>query len=704
MAGSKMAPGGASGWSETGAITRSNRIDDWIAIEPDGTVRVFSGKVELGTGVRTALAQIVAEELDVPIDSVVMVMGDTRHTPDEGYTAGSKTIQFGGYGLRQAAAEARRVLVERAADRLGRSPESLVVSGGTIWARDKQDRSVSYAELVAGKSLHGEIGGRAKVKVPADYRVVGAAVSRVDLPRKFTGAASFVQDLRLPGMLHARAVHPPAPGAEIVSLDEGSAEGARVVRVGKAFLAVVSEREQTAVQAARALKVEWTHSRPFPPAEGVFETLRSMKAETRIAADRGDVDQALSAGAITAVYHQPYQAHASIGPACAVADPTAEQFTVYCSTQGVYPLRGAIADLLGLSADQVAIVHSEGAGCYGHNGSDDVAAEAALLARQLGTPVRLQWSRADEFAWEPYGPAMVLEMAGAVGSDGRVLAWQHDAWTPSHTTRPRAGEDLLAGQLVSGRPIPLRTFYVGGDRNAATDYGFANERVVMHWIQRSPLRVSSLRSLGATANAFANECFMDELAAAAGQDPVQFRLKHLNDARAREVVERASEAAGWGRSLPPGEGLGIAFSRYENAGSYVATVAHVSVDRESGGIRVKRFFVAHDCGLIINPDGVRNQIEGNLIQGASRALKERVGWRQDGIDSIDWRSYPILTFSEVPDIEIILVDRPEERAVGAGEPATITAAPAIANAVFAAVGARLREVPFSPENVKNALS
>ncbi len=696
----------ASAWSETGAISRANQVDDWLSIEPDGTVRVKSGKVELGTGVRTALAQIVAEELDVGVESIRMTMGDTGSTPDEGYTAGSKTIQNGGYGLRQAAAEVRRALLELAAKKLSAEIDSLVVEEGRVSVSGNGSRSTSYAELAGGKRLNREISGKAAVKRPAGYGVVGTAVPRLDLRTKFTGAPAFVHDLRVPDILHTRMVHPPCPGAELLSVDDGSAGNARVIRVGKSFLAVLAEREDDVVRAAGSLKVEWSRSEPFPSMERIYDELRTISAETRTETDRGDTDAALSKATsrISAVYRQPYQAHASMGPACAVASYADGKLTVHCSTQGVYPLRDSIAHLLGMAPENVRLIHAEGPGCYGHNGADDVAAEAALLSRELGAPVRLLWSRRDEFAWEPFGPAMILEMKGAVGSDGRVAAWQHDDWTPSHTTRPRSAADLLAGLLITGRPIPPRKVYVGGDRNAPTNYAFQNERVVMHWLERSPLRVSSLRSLGATANTFANECFMDELAGAANVDPVQFRLNHLDDKRSREVVRRAAKAAGWGNPLPEGEGLGMAFARYENAEAYVATVAHVHVDRESGAIHLKRFVTAHDCGLIINPDGLRNQIEGNLIQGASRALKEQVRWEPDGIRSVDWKTYPILTFSEVPEIEILLVDRPDERAVGAGEPATITAAPSIANAVFAAVGVRLREVPFSRENVKSALS
>lgn len=742
--------GGASGWSETGAITASNRLDDWISIQPDGMIVVNSGKVELGTGVRTALAQIVAEELEVPAERVRMVMGDTRRTPDEGYTAGSKTIQFGGFGLRQVGAHARAALIERAAEHFGVEPGRLSVGNGTVYVPGAGGKSVTYAELAGGRPFDRIISGEMRAKDPGSYRVVGSPQRRVELPAKFTGAQSFVHDMKLPGMLHARVVRPPSPGARIKTVRDNPTgtepRPSRLIRIGESFLAVVAEREEDAVRAARSVEVTWSKADTLPPMDGIYDEIPTMPSLDRSRLDRGDARRAIDAAenegrkVVRAEYRQPYQAHASLGPSCAVADyvaagapsagapsfatpasgatragaPSAgisaasagaDRVNIWCSSQGVYPLRDAIAELLSLEPEQVNVVHVEGAGCYGHNGADDVAADAALVSREAGAPVRLQWSREDEFGWEPYGPAMVIRMEGALDRDHRMDALRHEAWTPSHAYRPRTANDLLAQRLVTGEPIAPRTMYVGGDRNAPTDYRIPNEEVVMHWLERSPFRVSALRSLGGTANAYANECFVDELAHAADADPVRFRLDHLDDPRAIEVVRRAAGAAGWSleNGWPAtdgrGEGYGIAFARYENAEAYVASVAHVAVNGDTGEVRALRFFVAHDCGLIINPDGLRNQIEGNLIQGTSRALLEEVTWDLGGVTSLDWNSYPILPFRAIPDIVIVLIDRPEERAVGAGEPATITAAPAIANAVFNAIGIRLREVPFTPKRV-----
>jgi CO/xanthine dehydrogenase Mo-binding subunit len=411
-----------------------------------------------------------------------------------------------------------------------------------------------------------------------------------------------------------------------------------------------------------------------------------------------------------ATYSQPYQAHASIGPSCAVADVQAEAITVWASTQGPYPLRGALAQLLRVPEERVRLIHMEGAGCYGHNGADDAAAEAAILSQEVGRPVRVQWTREQEFLWEPKGPAMVMEVRGGLDAAGNVTAWDYQVWSPTHGARPRFAPQLLVAQWMTGQAAPAARYFVGGERNAPTNYAFVNQRVTLHGLQNSPLRASSFRSLGGTANTFANESFMDELAVAAGADAVEFRLRYLTDPRARAVLTAAAEQAGWDARPAPrpatragqealAEGRGVAFAQYENNMAYVATVAHVQVDTTSGAVRVKRLVVAHDCGLIVNPDGLRNQIEGNVIQSLSRALKEEVQYDERRLTSVDWRTYPILTFTEVPDVDVILITRPHDTAVGAGEPATTTTAAAVANGIFDATGARVRQVPFTPQRV-----
>lgn len=682
-------------------------LDDWLAVEPDGTVVVSSGKVELGTGVRTALSQIIAEELGMPLAYVRLVMGETGRSPDEGYTAGSKTIQTSGMILRRVAAEARAALLDLAAARFAIPSEALEVSEGAIFPRAEPAHGLTFADLLAGGRFNRTITGAAPLKRPEEYRLVGSPVSRVDLPAKFTGQPAFVHDLRLPGMLHARVVRPAANGerAALDALDASAVRDAQVIRHGD-FLAVVAETEPAAIRAAGALRTTWRLAAVPPQVESLHDWLRAQPVTTQVAAERGDVDAALAQapGRVSASYCTPFQAHASIGPSCAVADDDGETVTVWCSTQGVYPLRGALADLLGLPEERVRVIHREGAGAYGQNGADDVAADAAVLARDLRRPVRVQWSRADEFAWEPKGPAMAMDLRGGLDATGAIVAWDYEGWTPSHANRPRRAADFIAGRLMGAPEPPPRGFFLGGDRNAPTNYTLPNERVTMRLLAREPLRVSSLRSLGAFANTFANESFMDELAAAAHTDPLAFRLRALDDPRARAVVEAAGRRAAWGEALPAGEGRGIAFTRYENIEAYVAAVAHVAVDAASGAVRVRRVTVAHDCGQIINPDGVRNQIEGNVIQSLSRALKEEARYDAAGVTSLDWETYPIIRFSEVPEIEIELIDRPDQPPLGAGEPAGVVIAPAVANAIYAATGARLRQLPCTPARVREALA
>lgn len=711
------AAGGSA--AEVQAPAGADQVDAWLAVTNDGTVTVFSGKVELGTGVRTALAQIVADELDVPFARVTMVMGDTARTPDEGYTAGSATIQSSGLTLRKASAEARQALLALAADRLGAPAAQLSVKDGVVSVQGDPSKSVAYGALIGNQRFNRKISGTAPTKPPSAYTIVGTPVPRVDIPPKITGGAAYLQDFTVPGMLHGRVVRPAGVGATLQSYDEGSVSGiagiVNVVRNGD-FLGVVAEREEQAIKAAQQLKVTWQTGTPLPKMGDLFSWVRGQPTTDKALVTNGDVAGALRSAAKTlqATYHQPYQMHAAIGPSCAVADVRPDKAVIWSSTQGVYALRGALAQLLGLPADAVQVIHMEGAGCYGHNGFDDAAADAALLSKAVGKPVRVQWMRQDEHGWEPKGPAMVMEVTGGLDAQGNVVAWDYGVWTPTHSTRPggQAG-NLLAGTLISPPAPAAKNGTTGGDRNAPTNYTFKNNRVTAHWLATSPLRPSALRSLGGIANAFANESFMDELAAAANADPVDFRLRHLDDPRAIAVVKQAAALAQWQPRPSPGpdaggtgtaKGRGMAFIRYENTLAYVAVVAEVRVDRGSGQVQVTHVSVAHDCGLIINPDGLKNQIEGNVIQATSRALKEQVVFDQSRVTSLDWRSYPILTFPEVPTVDIALINRPDQPALGAGEIASLPMAPAIANAIFDATGRRLRTIPFTPDTVKAALA
>lgn len=673
-------------------------VDDWITVRPDGVIVARSGKVELGTGVRTALTQIVAEELDVDVSRVELVAGMSGVTPDEGYTAGSLSVAIGGESLRRAAAEARAALVELARARTGAPADAAAaVENGVVLVAGHR---LSYQDLVGGRPFDRAVTGLVPVKNPADYTVVGRSVPRLDIPAKVTGGGAFVSDVRLPGMLHARVVRPAWFGRPVLDVDVSALpEGARLVRRGD-FLAVVAGSEAVAVRAAEQVRVRWGPGESAPSQEELYAWM----------VERETVDQQLVDGPtprdpeLSATYYWPFQAHGSIGPSAAVADVTDDRTTVYAAAQGVYQLRSGLAALLGLPVESIEVLHRDGSGCYGHNGADDVAADAAVVSQLVGAPVRVQWSRRDEFVWARKGPATVARLSGSLDAGGRVDGWSAEFWTSTHGGRAQVPERFVAGQLLAGVSGPDDVVFVGGDRNAPIDYQVPRRSVTMRWLPRPAIPGSSLRALGSTANTFANESFMDELAHRAGADPLQFRLDHLTDPRGREVLRRVADVAGWGDPVPAGHGRGLAYARYENVGAWLAAVAEVSVDRSSGALRVRRFVVAHDCGLVVNPDGLRAQVEGNVIQSLSRALLEEVRWADGELLSVDWESYPILRFPDVPPVEVVVVDRPDQPSVGAGEPATILTAPAIANAVHAATGARLRKVPFTPRRVREALA
>jgi len=648
-------------------------------------------------------------------------MGDTALTPDEGYTAGSMTIHSSGTALRQAAAEARRAMLEIASEQLDANLDELSIQNGVITVAHDPKRSVTYAELMGGKLFDLQVTDQAPLKPPESYRIVGTSTPREDLPRKVIGQPSFIQDLKVPGMVHARLVRPPSPAAKLVAMDESSVKDipglVKVVQRGN-FIGVVTEREEQATQAAKQLKVEWQETAIYPRMQDLFTALRSQPTEDSVLVEQGDLEKAFAGAAqqVHATYYQPYHAHASLGPSCALAEVKGDQVTVWASTQGPYPLRGALAELLNLPVENVHLIHVEGAGCYGQNGSDDAAADAVILAQVVGRPVRVQWTRTDEFVWEPKSPAMVMEVHGGLDSQGNLVAWDYHVWSPSHAKRPRFAGQLVTAQLISGQPAPQARFSFGAERNALTNYAFPTQsaqRVTVHYVPNSFLRVSSFRSLGGSMNTFANESFIDELAAAAGVDPVEYRLRYLANPRERAVLIAAVEKAGWDprpspctneTELPEGEGRGVAFARYENDQAIVACIAKVQVEKNTGVVRVKRIVVAHDCGLIINPDGVKNQIEGNVIQSLSRALKEEVEFDERRITSVDWQTYPILTFSDVPEIEIVLINRPDQPAMGAGEPSTVTTAAAVANAIFDSIGVRMRQIPFAPERIRSAFA
>jgi CO/xanthine dehydrogenase Mo-binding subunit len=642
---------------------------------------------------------------------------DTALSPDEGQTAGSQSIENSGTALRLACAEVRAMLVDLAAEKLAVPANSLTVADGVISTADRL--KVTYAEVAAQLDLTKEATGKVQPKPASAHKIVGQSAPRSDIPGKVTGRISYVQDIFEAGMVHGRVVRPPRYGSTLESVDDAAvskmAGVIKVVRDGS-FLGVVAEREEQAIKAREALvkSAKWKLGPELPDPANIHAHLKSLPNKTEtIGVKQAPALAAANARALEATYTKPYLAHASIGPSCAMATFINGRMIVWTHSQGVFPLRAELVKALKVPPAAIRCIHTEGSGCYGHNGADDVALDAALLARAVpGKPVRLQWMRDDEFAWEPFGPAMAMQAKAALDAEGRIVDWTYDVWSNSHSTRPQSttGANVLAAWYLAepqkmGPPTSPPQPAGGGDRNAIPLYEFPNQKVVHHFVQDMPIRVSALRTLGAYANVFASESFMDELALAAGADPVAFRLAHLRDPRGRAVIEKAAEMAGWkaGEKGDFSRGRGIGFSKYKNLACYCAVVADVEVDRASGKMRVTRAWAAADAGLIINPDGFIQQIEGGIIQSASWTLHEEVKFNRDGITSRDWSGYPILTMPEVPKVEVALINRPAERSLGVGEGSQGPAVAAIANAFAHATGKRVRDLPFHPARVKAAI-
>jgi len=704
------------------AIRAHPHVDYWIRISAKGTVTVLTGKAELGQGIETALAQIAAEELDVSLDRISVVCADTALTPDEFFTMGSTSLEESGAAVRQAAAEAREALLELASAALGVPGGELRVVDGEVTSAGGE--RTTYWALTGNRPLERVIVGAARPKSREDYSVVGTPARRLDVWAKVTGERCFIHDLDPPGLVHGRVVRPPSPGARLASLNDAS-PGSGVIELVRdgSFLGVVAEREEQAEAAAAALRAAatWHPGPPLPAAERIYDELLRAPAHTRLIDGGKPVDDPVppiapsppGATTLSATYRRPFQMHASLGPSAAMAEQSADRLTVWTHSQGVFALRDALAQALRVAPKSLRVIHAKGAGCYGHNGADDAAFDAALLARAVpGRPVLLKWSRQDENSWEPYGPATVVTCRGSVAG-GDVAEFGLEAWGYPHFARPlpygAASALLAAGDLRDPLPAPRLgpdpSRHGGMHRNADPLYDFARRRIVEHFVPDSPLRVSALRALGAFANVFAIESFMDELALAASSDPVAFRLRHLTDERAREVIRAAALEAGWTDSPRPrrdGRGLGLAFARYKNQKCYAAVAIELTVDR-GGAVSLRRAVIAADAGLIVNPDLVRAQLEGGLVQAASWTLKEEVTFDAAGITSLDWESYPILTLREAPEIDVVLADRSDEPSLGCGEASAGPTAAAIANAIFDATGARVRQIPFVPERVRAAM-
>jgi CO/xanthine dehydrogenase Mo-binding subunit len=715
--------------AETSGNPTPARLDAWLRVETDGLIRVFTGKVDIGMGVQTGLGQIVADELDVPFNRVQLVMGDTAETPDQGGVGGSTSISAGGKPLRNAAATARFMLLQLASTKLGADASQLQVKDGVVSVKGDASKSISYAALAGGadlnEALHVSGGGFAlnvegsgKPKDPSSYSVVGQSIPRIDLAPKILGKAKYSTDVRVLGMLHGRVIRPAGAGATLVSIDESSVKqipGYVKTVVKGNFVGVVAENEWAAIRAAKQLKINWSApAAAFP--DDLYRHMRDAQPKaTREQPAKGDAVAALASASkkIEASYEWPFQAHATMGPGCAVADIRADGVsTVWSGAQKPHALQLGLAEMLGVAADRVRVIWVESAGSYGRAGDEDVAGDAALLSQAVGKPVRLQWSRSDMTAWGGKGPAVIVDLAAGLDAQGEITALQLTSRAFSGTEilpQPNRAGNLLAAQLTGTPNTSGGDEYVGwgGDTYA---YAFKNVRSVGHiiaplYVSSSPMRTTHLRDPNGPAGTFAGESFMDELAANAGVDPIEFRLRYIADPRAKAALAAVADKAKW-ESRPSGkktgQGRGIALAL--RGGTIVATVAEVEVNRRTGEVRVKRLVCAHDCGLIVNPEALRGTIQANLIQSMGRALMEEVTFDRTNVTSVDWNTYPIARWHDVPQLEIVLLNHPDAAPTGAGEPSSRPTAAAINNAIFDATGVRIRRVPFTPARIKAALA
>ena len=691
-----------------------NEVDGFLSIDAKGRVTVFSGKVDLGTGVEIAMAQIAAEELSVSLDRVTVIQGDTALTPDQGITFGSQSIQIGGMQIRQAAATAREALLWRVATDQGLAKETLTVRDGVIVPKSG-GKGWSYAELVGGHDFQLKLDANAPLKDPKDYTIVGTSAARPDIPGKVTGQFTYMQDFKLNGMVHARVIRPRAMKAQLLGWNDATARKTpgflRVVQKGN-FLAVLARSEWGAIKASRAVETTWSDWEGLPDKAKLWEYVRGVKIikdqDLQRVGTSAEAMKAPQAKIISASYDFAIHTHGSIGPSCAVAQFKDGKLTVWSASQATHALRKQLANMMSMRPEDVRCVYVEGAGCYGRNGHEDAAADAALLSKETGLPVRVQWMREDEHGWDPKGPPTLYDFRAALDDKGGVQAWESEVFIPDLPKEILV--TLLPAELAG---LPRDDAHPGNvHQSLAIPYTIPNIRATAHFLAETPFRPSWIRSPGRMQNTFGNESFLDEVAATVGgADPMEFRLRHLNDPRGAEVLQRLAVLSGWtprrAPVKPAGDvvkGRGLSYVKYELVRTYVGVVADVEVDRKTGNVKVRKLYVAHDCGQIINPDGVRNQIEGQLVQTVSRTLLEDLQFDRSRVTSLDWASYPILKFPDVPEVVIDLIDRPTEKPWGVGEPAAAVVPSAIANAIFDATGARLRSVPFSPAKVLAALA
>jgi CO/xanthine dehydrogenase Mo-binding subunit len=688
------------------------QVDGFLAIDAKGQVTVYSGKVDLGTGIRTAMTQIAAEELSVPLSRVTVIQGDTQLTPDQGITFGSLSIQNGGMQIRQAAATARQALLAAGATKLGLDKDGVVVKDGVVSAKTGGN-GIDYAALIGGNDFRLAVDAKAPTKDPKDFTIVGKPVARLDIPDKVTGRFTYMHDFRRKGMLHARAIRPGGMKATLMSWNDFDCHRlpgyVGTVKKGN-FIAVLSRTEWGAIAASRAIDTKWSDWAGLPDQAKLWEHVRNTKVakdeDLQKVGDAGEALKTPNAKIVSASYDFAIHTHGSIGPSCAVAEFVDGQLTVWTASQQTHLLRKQLALMLGMKPDDVRCVYIEGSGCYGRNGHEDAAADAALIAKETGVPVRVQWMRQDEHGWDPKGPPTLYDYKAAIDAQGNVLGWQSEVFIPD---RPK---DLVVALLPAELAgLPTDPSHPGNiQASLGIPYTFPNVLATAHWLAETPFRPSWIRTPGRMQNTYGNESFIDEIVVATGADPFEFRQKNMKDPRGAELLQALLQLADWkprkARAELSGDvarGRGMAYVKYELVRTYVGAVADVEVDLKTGKVRVTKFHVAHDCGQIINPDGLRNQIEGNVVQTVSRTLIEELKFDRSRVTSVDWATYPILRFPDVPDVAIKLMERQNEKPWGAGEPTSAVVPAAIANAIYNATGARLRSVPFTPDKVQAAL-
>ena len=692
-----------------GSMGRAKTVNAWLELLEDGTIRVLSGKVELGQGIRTAIQQVAAEELDMDLEKVQVHLAETGVTPNEGYTGASASIQNSAMSVRYAAATARQELLLLASKKLNTAVDNLLLYNGLVKSKQNKE-SLTFAEILDGEQIEKEVMLPIPIKDNREHRYVGKAIPRPDIEEMVRGQSTYIQDLRFPGMLHARVVRPPGYTSQLISLDDTGLKSEvsgiiKTVRKGS-FVGVITEREYQAVKAEQYLKDHsiWTAPIPFPKSENLYAHIKLIASSPETVKNEGDVAAAFEGTeTLKATYTKPYIKHASMGPACGIAMFDGEILHIWSHSQGIYPMREALATMLNMEPDKIHIKSVPGAGCFGHSTADDAAADAALLAMEYpNTHIRVQWSRHNEHLWDPYGPAMITKLEASLDKNNKINSWKTEVWTDSHSTRPNkdAGTVLAARYLENPYQMKSRGYLGGGHRNADPYYGIPNITVNAHYYD-GPFRTSSLRSLGSFTNIFAIESFMDTLAEKAGQDPLEFRLNHLEDERAIAVIQKV-QALTSTQNNEDGKGIGYAFMRYKNTDAYIAVAAKVTVDKNNGNVGLIKMWAAVDVGEVINMDGLTNQIEGGMIQAASWTLKEEVTFNTTEITSTDWIKYPILKFSEVPEVEVAIINRPSEDAKGAGEVPVPPTAAAIANAIYNASAIRIYDLPITPEKILNA--